>query len=50
MHTTLCFAIEGPLGQAFSVMAMFDATSKKLSSFSLIRVGEWRVLLQSELA
>lgn len=50
MHPMLCFAIEGVAGQTWSVMAMFDAGSKKLSSFSLIRVGEWRALLQSELA
>jgi hypothetical protein len=45
MNPMLCFAVEGMAGQTWSVMAMFDATSKKLSSFSLIRVGEWRVLL-----
>ena len=44
MHPMLCFAIEGVAGQTWSVMAMFDAGSKKLSTFSLIRVGEWREL------
>jgi hypothetical protein len=50
MHPMLCFAIEGVAGQAWSVMAMFDAVSRRLSTFSLIRVSEWRALLQSELA
>jgi hypothetical protein len=44
MHPMLCFAIEGVAGQTWSVMAMFEAEGKKLSSFSLIRVGEWRAL------
>ena len=44
MHPMLCFAVEGVAGQTWSVMAMFDEGSKKLSSFSLIRVGEWRRL------
>ena len=44
MHPMLCFAIEGMASQTWSVMAMFDATSKRLSTFSLIRVGEWREL------
>ena len=47
MHPMLCFAIEGAAGQTWSVMAMFDASSKKLRSFSLIRVGEWRELQNS---
>lgn len=47
MSPMLCFAIEGVAGQTWSVMAMFDASSKKLSSFSLIRVGEWRELQNS---
>ncbi|XVJ69655.1 MAG: hypothetical protein HEQ39_08370 [Rhizobacter sp.] len=46
MDPMLCFAIEGVAGQTWSVMAMFDASGKKLSSFSLIRVGEWRQLEQ----
>lgn len=46
MHPMLCFAIEGVASQTWSVMAMFDARSKKLSTFSLIRVGEWRELEQ----
>ena len=44
MHPMLCFAIEGVAGQTWSVMAMFDAASKKLSTFGLIRVGQWREL------
>ena len=44
MHPMLCFSIEGVADQTWSVMAMFDARSKKLSTFSLIRVGEWREL------
>jgi hypothetical protein len=44
MHPMLCFAIEGVAGQTWSVMAMFEAEGKKLSSFSLIRVGAWRAL------
>lgn len=44
MHPMLCFAVEGMAGQTWSVMAMFDAGSKKLSTFSLIRVGEWGTL------
>jgi hypothetical protein len=44
MHPMLCFAVEGLAGQTWSVMAMFEAEGKKLSSFSLIRVGEWRAL------
>lgn len=44
MPPMLCFSIDGAYGQTWSVMAMFDAASKKLSSFSLIRVGEWRKL------
>jgi hypothetical protein len=43
-HPMLCFAVEGAAGQTWSVMAMFDAGSKQLSTFSLIRVGEWREL------
>ena len=44
MHPMLCFAVEGVAGQTWSVMAMFDAASKKLSTFGLIRVGQWREL------
>ena len=44
MHPMLCIAIEGVAGQTWSVMAMFESEGKKLSSFSLIRVGEWRAL------
>ena len=47
MHPMLCFAIEGVASQAWSVMAMFDSVSKKLNSFSLIRVGDWREFHQS---
>jgi hypothetical protein len=46
MHPMLCFAIEGIAGQTWSVVAMFDFESKKLSTFGLIRVGEWRELEQ----
>jgi hypothetical protein len=44
MHPMLCFAVEGVAGQTWSVMVMFDAASKKLSTFGLIRVGQWREL------
>lgn len=44
MHPMLCFAVEGVAGQTWSVMVMFDAESKNLSSFSLIRLGDWRKL------
>ena len=44
LHPMLCFAVEGMGGQACSVLAVFDSQSKKLSSFSLLRVGEWREL------
>ena len=44
MHPMLCFATEGVAGQTWSVMAMFESAGKTLSSFSLIRVGEWRAL------
>jgi hypothetical protein len=44
MHPMLCFAIEGPAGQTFSVMALFEAPGKKLSSLSFLRVGDWRTL------
>jgi hypothetical protein len=44
MHPMLCFALEGLAGQTWSVMAMFEAEGKKLSSFTLLRVGEWRAL------
>jgi hypothetical protein len=44
MPPMLCFTIQGAGGQAWSVMAVFDSASKKLSSFSLVRVGEWRKL------
>lgn len=44
MPPMLCFAVEGVASQTWSVMAIFDGSSKKLSSFSLIRVGEWREL------
>ena len=44
MHPMLCFAVEGMAGQTWSVMVMFDAASKKLSTFGLIRVGQWREL------
>ena len=44
IHPMLCFAIEGVAGQTWSVMAMFESAGKTLSSFSLIRVGEWRAL------
>jgi hypothetical protein len=47
MHPMLCFAVEGMAGQTWSVMAMFDAGSKKLSTFSLVRVGPWRELQNS---
>jgi hypothetical protein len=48
MPPMLCFAIEGVASQTWSVMAMFDTASKKLSSFSLIRVGEWRELQNAD--
>lgn len=44
MHPMLCFAIEGLAGQTLSVIALFEAAGKTLSSFSLLRTGEWRVL------
>jgi hypothetical protein len=44
LHPMLCFAIEGMAGQTWSVMAMFDSATKKLSTFGLIRVGDWRTL------
>jgi hypothetical protein len=44
MHPMLCFAVEGLAGQTWSVMALFEAEGKKLSSFSLLRVGQWRAL------
>ena len=44
LHPMLCFAIEGLGGQTCSVLAVFDSQSKKLSTFSLLRVGEWREL------
>jgi len=44
MHPMLCFAIEGPAGQTFSVMALFEAAGKRLSSLSFLRVGDWRTL------
>ena len=44
LHPMLCFAVEGMGGQASSVLAVFDSQSKKLSTFSLLRVGEWREL------
>ena len=44
LHPMLCFAIEGLGGQTCSVLAVFDSQSKKLSSFNLLRVGEWREL------
>lgn len=50
MHPMLCFAVEGIASQTWSVMAMFDAESKKLSSFSLLRVGEWRELQPTQTA
>ena len=44
MHPMLCFAIDGPAGQAFSVMALFEAAGKRLSSLGFLRVGDWRAL------
>ncbi len=44
MHPMLCFAVEGMAGQTWSVMAMFDDHTKCLSTFSLMRVGDWREL------
>ena len=44
MHPMLCFAFEGLAGQTCSVMALFEAPGKKLSSLSFLRVGDWRAL------
>ena len=44
LHPMLCLAVDDLGGQTCSVMAMFDAASKKLSTFGLIRVGQWREL------
>jgi len=44
MHPMLCFTVEGVASQTLSVMAVFDTDSRKLVTFSLIRVGSWREL------
>jgi len=48
MHPMLCFAVQGQtqegLVHTWSVMALFEAPGKKLSSLSFLRVGDWRAL------
>lgn len=36
-----CFVIPGHEGQTWSVLCIFDEITKKLSSFSVVRTGEW---------
>lgn len=45
MHPLLCFSAEGIDQQAWGVTAVLDESSKKLQTLSLLRVGEWRMLL-----
>lgn len=44
MHPMLCFGVEGLSSQTWSITAIFNATTRKLRTLSLTRVGDWRML------